>query len=118
MENENFFLPVDAAEADAAEILMHDARASEFWDGLQQAVDGAWTVTFRRGQTDYTLREPDLRSLALAFGTFNPDKFRQRQEAKRKREAQQQAAEQAAQKKQDLLRHALLGSGGQSNDSF
>lgn len=111
MENENFFLPVDAAEADAAEILIHDARASEFWDGVSQAVDGSWTVTFRRGQTNYVLREPDVRTLALSFVTFNPDKYRKQQETARKREAERRAAAHAEQVKRRTLQRVLLGGG-------
>src|SRR5690348_11295210 len=82
MNNDTTFnvIPSNADELDAAEILFNDPRAEEFFDSLRQDVQGNWVVTFKRGETNYTLRNFSMRTLALEFLHFDPARERRREE--------------------------------------
>ena len=116
MDDEIIFnaAPIDVDEASAYEILWDDpTRAEEFHNALNQAAQGFWVVSFKRGERYYTLRDFHLQRLALEFLRFDPEQLKHEEEAQRRAEQWRLAAEQAAQAKRDLLRRIVFGGGAQ-----
>ena len=116
MDNDTTFnvTPIGTDEADAAEILFNHLNAEQFFEGLRHRPDGSWSVTFKRGETNHTLTQPNLQLLAVEFAAFSVEREQRRREQQRKAEAAKQAAEdaqraadEAARKRQTVLGQVL-----------
>lgn len=122
MDNElSNIMPTDSDELAAFEVLINHPQIENFMDSLERQPDGSFVMTITAGEQTYTFKDGGpgaIRRLAVEFICFNPAREKERRARERQAEAAKLAAEQAAHKKQQLLRNALLGSGGQSNGSF
>lgn len=109
--------PISDDESEAVALLWQHPRAEDFANGLSRERDG-WAVTWLHHDQPVVLKALSLRSLAVAFVEWTPEreaarKVQEQNEraAKLKAEADRQAAARAEQERKSLLTRTLMGGG-------